>query len=176
VAGPPPGHPLLQSDALLAVAEPYANWSIQDDARAPLFRHPAIERVKDVRNCWLRKVRILNGAHTALACKALPMGLETVRQAVEHPEVGPWLRALLDEEIIPTIQERVPDAKSFAHQTLERFANPYLEHQLAAIALNHQAKLNTRLVPTRNEYVAKFHRLPRLLEQTIEAGAGIRVP
>lgn len=174
VSGKPAEHPLLATDALLTMAEPYACWVIAEDSRAPLFNHPAIVRAKDVLTYSLRKVRILNGSHTALVCKAMPMGIATVREAVTHPVVGPWLKRLLNEEIIPTILDRVEDPKTFAATTLERFANPTIDHKLASIALNNQAKLKTRLISTRDEYVAMFGKRPPLLDEAIAAGEAIK--
>ena len=40
------------------------------------------------------------------------------------------------DEVVPTIDARVPDAAGFATTTLERFANPDLDHKLTSIALN----------------------------------------
>ncbi len=167
VSGRPAAHPLLATDPLLTVAEPFALWAVERDPRVPLFDHPAVDRVADTAAYELRKVRVLNGAHTALVVKAMPMGIVTVREAVEHAEVGPWLRRLLDEEVVPTIDARVPDAAGFAATVLERFANPYLDHRLASIALNHAAKLTARLVPTRDEFVARFGRRPPLLDEVL---------
>jgi tagaturonate reductase len=167
VSGKPAEHPLLAADPLLTAAEPYALWAVEatdaagraDPAALP-FRHPAVVAVADVKPYALRKIRLLNGAHTALVCKALPLGIETVREAVGHPAVGPWLRDVLFEEVVPVLEGRVADPAGFAAQTLERFANPFLHHRLADIALNHQAKLKTRLVPTVEDYTAKFGRPP----------------
>src|SRR5205085_3620888 len=77
VSGRPAEHPLLAEDPLLTVAEPFALWAIEapdplDPTAAP-FRHPAVRVVPDVRPYSVRKIRILNGAHTALVCKALPL-------------------------------------------------------------------------------------------------------
>ena len=163
VSGRPADHPLLATDALLTVAEPFALWAIERDDRVRFFDHPAVRPVADTAPFELRKVRVLNGAHTALVAKAMPLGIVTVREAVEHPVVGPWLRRLLAEEVVPTIDGRVPDAAAFVEATLERFANPYLEHRLASIALNHEVKVRTRLVPTRDEFVERFGRQPPLL-------------
>lgn len=167
VSGKPAEHPLLASDALLTVAEPFALWAIEKQPRARLFEHPAIHWVDDTAPIELRKVRVLNGAHTALVCKALPMGIATVREAVNDPEVGAWLRRLLDEEILPTLETRTPGLRAFADSALERFANPFVEHKLSAIALNHEAKLRTRLIPTRDEYVVRFGKRPRLLDELL---------
>ncbi|MGN6727775.1 MAG: altronate dehydrogenase [Tepidisphaeraceae bacterium] len=168
VSGKPAAHPLSESDPLLTVAEPFALWAIEKDDRAPPFEHPAILRVDDTAAYELRKVRILNGAHTALVIKAMPLGIQTVREAIEHRDIERWLLQLLEEEIVPTIDARVPDARAFVRDTIDRFKNPYLDHRLSSIALNHAAKINTRLKPTRDEFVSTFGRRPRLLDALLQ--------
>lgn len=174
VTGKPAEHPLLASDPLLTAAEPFALWAIEGTAAdlGPLV-HPAIRVVPDVQPYSLRKIRILNGAHTALVSHALPLGFQTVREAVADKAVGDWLRGLLNEEIIPLLRGRVDDPDQFARDTLDRFANPFLNHRLSDIALNHAAKLKTRLLPTWKEWLAQGQRLPRLeqlLQQQVAAG------
>lgn len=66
VSGRPDEHPLLARDKLLTVAEPYASWFIEELPGVDLFPHAAISITDDVGDYALRKVRILNGAHTAL--------------------------------------------------------------------------------------------------------------
>src|SRR5262249_18823322 len=68
VSAQPADHPLMAKDALLTVAEPFAFWAIETKAPNPaLFKHAAIQLTADVMPYFLRKVRILNAAHTALA-------------------------------------------------------------------------------------------------------------
>jgi tagaturonate reductase len=168
VAATPADHPLFQTDPLLTAAEPFAFWAIQEKSKAgPFIQHPALVRAPDIQPYFLRKVRILNAAHTALLCKAWPRGFHTVREAVEDPELGAWLHRLLFEEIVPTLEGRVDGPETFARQTLERFRNPFLEHKLADIALHHATKMKVRLVPTREEFVARFNRRPPLLDQVL---------
>lgn len=168
VSGKPADHPLLTTDALLTVAEPFALWAIEGKGRErDLFAHTAITVVDDVGRYALRKVRILNGAHTALVCKALPLGIVTVREAVTDPEVGPWLRRLLCEEIVPTVADRVDDAEGFAAATLERFANPFLKHKLADIALHHATKVDVRLRSTYEDYQMQHGTPPPLLQSLL---------
>ncbi len=162
VPGPPKAHPLLGRDPLLLGAEPFALWAIETEDPFEL-EHPAIVTAADIGPYYLRKVRILNGLHTALVCRALPMGIATVREAVEHPEIGPWLEDLLSGEIVPVLEGRVADAAGFARTTLDRFRNPFLEHRLESIALNHEAKMQVRLLPTCRDYREKFGREPALL-------------
>jgi tagaturonate reductase len=121
----------------------------------------------DVQPYFLRKVRILNGAHTALLIKARPRGFVTVREAVLDPDLGAWLERLLFDEVVPTLEGRVEGPREFARQTLERFRNPFVEHKLADIAAHHAAKVQVRLVPTRDEYRAKFGRTPPLLDEVL---------
>jgi len=134
---------------------------------AGLEAHPAVQCAQRLEPYYLRKVRILNGAHTALVAKAMPLGITTVRQAVLDPEIGQWLRRLLFEEIVPVLEGRTEDPEPFARQTLERFANPFLEHRLADIALHHEVKLQTRLAPTYHEFIDRFGREPELLAEII---------
>ncbi len=164
----PTDHALLASDALLTVCEPYALWAIRQHPSAWRFlEHPAVVWTDDVQPYFLRKVRILNGAHTALLVKARPRGFVTVREAVNDPELSAWLERLLFEEVVPVLEGRVEKPAEFARQTLERFRNPFLEHKLADIAVNHDAKVKVRLVPTRDEFLAEFGRTPPLLTEVL---------
>ena len=168
VSAPTAGDPAAEGDPLFAVAEPFASWLIEGEAAEfPLAAHPAVEFVDRLEPYHLRKVRILNGAHTALVAKALPLGIETVRQAVEDERIRPWLERLLFEEIVPTIADRAKDAGSFAQTVLERFANPFQNHRLADVALHHEKKLETRLRPTLGEFQIAFGRKPPILSEIL---------
>jgi tagaturonate reductase len=153
---------------LAAVAEPFALWAIEGPlAWRELLAHRSVVRVDDVRPYSVRKVRILNGAHTALVAKALPLGFSTVRQAVDDAQIGRWLERLMMEEIVPVLEDRVQAPAEFARECLNRFRNPRIEHRLADIALHHEVKLKTRLAPTVAEYREKFGREPRLLGEIV---------
>jgi tagaturonate reductase len=168
VPGTPKDHPSLTEDPLLITAEPFALWALETTDPAP-FRHPAIVTATDIGPYYLRKVRILNGAHTALVAYAMPRGFKTVREAVEDPNTGAWLRRVLDEEIVPVLEGRVDDPAGFSRTTLERFKNPFLEHALSAIALNHESKVEVRLRPTLREYETKFGRPAPLLSAALNS-------
>ena len=171
VTGTPKDHPLLATDPMVIVAEPFALFALEDHPRSQfLLQQPAIVRTNDVLPFFLRKVRILNAAHTALLIRAVPRGFAIVRDAIDDPELNAWLRKLLFEEIVPTIDARVDRARWFAEQTLDRFRNPFIDHKFADIALHHPSKIQVRLVPTRDEYVAKFGKAPPLLSEVIRAG------
>lgn len=168
VTSPPADHPLAREDALLVCAEPFAFWAIERPRRSDLlFDHPAIALVDDLTPYYLRKVRILNGLHTAMVAKFLPKGYQTVMQVMEDREALGWVKAVLWEEIVPTIAHRVNDLASFAETTLDRLRNPFLDHRLCDISLNHQSKVKVRLVPTVEEYRKLFSQPPRRLSELI---------
>lgn len=171
VTGTPADHPLLATDPMVIVAEPFAFWALEDHPRSAFrLTHPAITRTPAVEPYFLRKVRILNAAHTALLIKAKPRGFAIVRDAVNDPDLGPWLWRLLKDEIVPTLEGRVDDPLRFAEQTIERFKNPFLDHKFADIALHHESKMRVRLLPTRDEFAAKFGKQPPLLNEVIDEG------
>lgn len=164
VPGPPKEHPLLGKDPLLLSAEPFVFWAVETDAEDfPLIRHPAVVASADITPFALRKVRILNGAHSALVTRAKGTGVEAVRECLAHPELSAWLESLLFDEIVPVLEGRCEDPEGFARATLDRFRNPFLEHKLSSIALNHEAKVEVRLKPTIMEYREKFGKEPPLL-------------
>ncbi len=132
-----------------------------------LLRHPAVQLTRNHLPFFLRKVRILNAAHTALVGKAQAKGIRLVREAMADPEIAAWLRQLLFDEIVPVLEGRVEAPVEFAEQTLERFRNPFLDHKISDIFTYHAEKVRIRLVPTRDEYRAKFGRTPPLLEEAI---------
>jgi tagaturonate reductase len=168
VTDPAKDHPLLAEDSMLAVCEPYALWAIQTKPKAWRFlEHPAVVWTADVMPYFLRKVRILNGAHTALLIRARPRGFRTVLEAVNDPELSRWLERLLFAEVVPVLEGRVEEPVTFARQTLERFRNPFLEHKLSDIAKQHAEKVEVRLVPTKAEYEAKFGKPPPLLTEVL---------
>ncbi len=167
VCNPRPGDPRLAGDDMAVEAEPYALWAIEAKGGARLLRNPAIRVTEDVKPFFLRKVRILNAAHTALCSQAVPRGIALVREALADAEIETWLKRLLFEEIVPVLEGRVEDPVAFAHQTLERFRNPFLDHQFSDILTYHEQKVRIRLVPTRDEFAAKFGRRPPLLSDAI---------
>ena len=108
-----------------------------------------------------RKVKILNGSHTAMVPVAYLSGIDTVREAVTDEYVGRFVRELANEEIKPTIDLPADEMDAFASAVMERFMNPFIRHELMSIALNSTTKFRTRLLPTYNDYRAKFGKSPK---------------
>lgn len=115
-----------------------------------------------------RKVRVLNGVHTASTPVSLLAGVEYVKNFVEDERFALKLRSLVHDEIVPAFSDD-PDAHQYGDDVLERFRNPALEHAFRSIALNSVAKSNTRLRPTLEGYYEKFGELPPVLTECIAA-------
>lgn len=133
-----------------AVAEPYALWAIEGQGMqdAP-FAHPAIQVVPELAPLERLKLHILNLGHTVLADRWLagaPRDM-LVRDAISDPGWNGMLRAIFEEEVLPAFAAKGMGemASRYGEVTLERFANPFLEHRLADIAQNHEEKLERRI-------------------------------
>ena len=161
---------LAQKDPLLICAEPYHLWALESSGTAVpglLFEHPAIRLTDDIGPYFLRKVRILNGTHTAMVGKFLGR-FETVQQLLADRSAARWIRDLMYEETVPTLAYRLDQVASFADETYDRFRNPFTNHKLADIAKGHADKVRVRLEPTRQEYERLFGKAPKRIVEAMK--------
>ena len=161
-------------DSLMTEGELFHLWVIQgpETLREELPFHKCglnVLFVKDVAPYRTRKVRILNGAHTSLVPAAYLLGVETVRESVEHPLLGIFLRQTLFEEIIPTLDLPKDELTAFAAEVMERFKNPFIKHYLMSIALNSISKFQVRVLPSLLEYMKRYGRAPERLSFSFAA-------
>jgi tagaturonate reductase len=141
-------------DRLIVRGEHYAGWAI---AGGPAIRDEfpldraglPVRFMPDIRPYRERKVRVLNGTHTAMAAVGPLVDCRTVLDAVRHPAVGAYLRHLLHDEVLPSLPspEDPAELRQYAAAILDRFRNPALHHLLADIRLNALAKWRTRNLP-----------------------------
>jgi tagaturonate reductase len=152
-------------DAMLTTCEPYRLFAIEGDeqlrARLTWATDAGIIIAPDISPYRKRKVHLLNGAHTLLVSVALPMGCETVREAITQPALSRFVRRAMLEEIAPTLN--VEGAKEFAEAVLDRFRNPHIRHALIDITLQATMKMRVRVVPSIQRYVANNDRVPQSL-------------
>lgn len=153
------------TDELLVTGEPYHSWVIE----APLnlknelpFEQTslAIKIVNDLDAYRKTKVRILNGLHISMVPLGLMLGLESVRDCVEHETLAKFLHDEVYQEIIPSMDLPESDLITFTQATFDRFHNPSIHHRLASIAVNSLSKIKARLLPTLLEYHSKNGELP----------------
>jgi tagaturonate reductase len=140
-------------DNLVVKGEYFHVWAIGGDSsikeKLPLDKAGLnVLFMDDIRPFRAKKVRVLNGAHTAMVPVALQLGCETVMDAFNTPEVEQFINRMVAEEVLPGIGEDPEELKAFAAKILERFYNPYLKHYLKDISLNSLSKWETRDFPT----------------------------
>jgi tagaturonate reductase len=175
---PPDEHQAQQkigfADEHMVAAEPFHMWVIEAPKEAQRI-FPAdkaglsVKFVEDLTLYRQQKVGILNGAHTTLVPVAYLRGLRTVKEAVDDQYVGKFIREAIAEEIIPTLDLPREDLEKYALDTLDRFQNPFIRHELKSIALNSIAKFKVRVLPTILEYQCRKGKLPRRLIQSFAA-------
>ncbi|QDR82315.1 tagaturonate reductase [Sporomusa termitida] len=140
-------------DRLLTTGELFHLWVIEGPAalaeRLP-FAKTGLNVIwtNDMSPYRTRKVRILNGAHTASVPVAYLYGLEAVKEMMDHPVMGKFIRQVIWEEIVPSINLDREMLSDFAGSVIERFENPFIKHYLLSILLNSSAKFKTRNLPS----------------------------
>ena len=164
-------------DRLLVAGEIYHSWIIEAPARLldefPVNRTRTplnVKIVDDAAPYRTIKVRLLNGAHTAMVPLGLLLGMESVREAVEHETLGPFIQDLVFQEIIPSVAGiPVAELEAFARDAFDRFRNPRIHHRLLTISLNSSDKVKERLLPSLVGYIDKTGELPRRLVLALAA-------
>ncbi|MBD3859437.1 tagaturonate reductase [Bacillus sp. 28A-2] len=155
-------------DELLVTAEYYHLFVIE----APAFVQKELPFqkaglnvlfVEDIAPYRMSKVRILNGAHTAMVPIAYSCGIETVKEAVDDEHVGPFIRRMLEKEVLPGLKLPEEELLVYTQSVWDRFCNPFVKHQLLDIALNGVSKFQTRILPSLLDYVERKKQLPTKL-------------
>jgi tagaturonate reductase len=161
-------------DEFIVVGEPYHLWVIEgpewikDEFPAHLAGLNTMV-VNDMSPYRTRKVRILNGTHSAMTPVSYLYGLDTVSEAVEHEVMSHFIQELIVEEIIPTLDLPRDELHSFATDVIERFKNPFIQHHLLSISLNSMSKFKTRDLPSLLEFYNRKNELPKKLVFSLAA-------
>jgi tagaturonate reductase len=151
------------TDELMIMAECFRLWAIEssDKKISSLLSFAKaddgvvitdnIERFREL------KLRLLNGTHSFACGLAFLGGFNTVREAMENPDFLSFVYGLALNEIAPSIvsdQISYEDAASFARSVIERFKNPFSDHQWISIAVQYSSKMKLRNVPLLIKYYA----------------------
>lgn len=153
------------SDNLIVTAEAFFLWVIEGDAalkeKLPFHKTDLdVKIVADMQPYRTRKVRILNGVHTAMVPFSILYGNQTVKESVDGNFTGKFINQGIFKEIIETIDMDKAELNSFAEAVLDRFRNPFIKHNLSSIALNSISKFKVRVLPSLLEYVAIHSKVP----------------
>ena len=151
-------------DGLAIMSEPFRLWAIESSSQRVLERlsfaqvddsmviAPDISKFKEL------KLRLLNGTHTLSCGLAILSGFTTVKEAMQHTVFARYVRLLMRQEIIPAIiggDIAEEDALTFADSVIDRFSNPFLNHQWLSISLNYTSKMQMRNVALLERYMQR---------------------
>jgi tagaturonate reductase len=157
-----PGYPTVRAeelhqqfgfeDRLIVKTEPFLLWVIEGPQSLtetlPLAKAGLNVIVTDDMTPYReRKVFLLNAPHTTMATLARLAGVETVRDVMLDADFALLVEQVMYEEIMPVLDLPHDELAAYAESVKERFENPFMHHELAAIALNTVAKFTSRLLP-----------------------------
>jgi fructuronate reductase len=142
--------PAMRSNAI--TTEPFNQWVIQDDPIEELFSGSGVEFVADVKPYELAKIRLFNGVHSTLAYIGEREGIEFAANAIVHPIVAPFIKALQENEMVPSIVDAGGiDLVLYGQTNRQRISNPTLHHRTHQIAMDGSQKMQQRIFDAANE-------------------------
>ena len=155
---------LEYQDNLIVAAEPFFLWAIEggDALKQKLPFHKTnlnVKIVDDIRPFKMIKVRILNGAHTAMVPFSLLHGNKLVMETVNGNFTGEFVNSVIGE-ISATLDMDKNEILAYNEEVMDRFKNPFIKHALADIALNSISKFKVRVLPSLLGYYNSNKKLP----------------
>lgn len=137
-------------DAWPIKAEPFMQFVVEENfpLRRPAWEHHGVEMVADVRPYEEMKLRLLNGAHSAIAYLGLLLGLDTVAKTFADPDVRGFIERLWDEAVPTLDPEAGLDADAYQAALSKRFSSPALVHRTSQIAMDGSQKMPQRILAT----------------------------
>jgi fructuronate reductase len=146
--------------------EPFHQWVIEDRfvGPRPRWEDSGAQMTSDVRAFETAKLRMLNGAHSAVAYIGVGLGLEYVHQAIADADLLVLIRQLMTNEAAPSLEPAAgQNLSAYADALLERFDNPSLAHRLIQIAMDGTQKIPQRWLATITTLQRQSRPAPALL-------------
>ena len=116
-----------------------------------------------------RKCASSTAQHTAGVLAAFLGGADTVGGMMEDELFRRLVHRAVYGEIVPSLAVGEREARSYAAAVLERFRNPFIQHQLLSIALNSVSKWKVRVLPSVGDFLLARGKLPATLVFSLAA-------
>ena len=159
-------------DDLMIMSEAYRLWAIEtsDERTKGILSFRKTDKgvviAADIDKFRELKLRLLNGSHTFTCALAIQLGFVTVKQAMENELFRNFISHLMLEEIVPAIiNDKVTEEAGlqFSAAVLDRYKNPFIDHQWLSIALQYSSKMKMRNIPVLQQYYEKKGAVPRYM-------------
>jgi len=151
-------------DLAMVKTEPFFQWVIEDrfcGPRPDVERHGA-QLAADIMPWEEAKLRLLNGAHSAIAYLGGLAGIEHVHEFVARAEGRRFVEALWAESATTLTPPAGLDLVRYREALIARFANPALMHRTRQIAMDGSQKLPQRLLASISHRLARGQRITAL--------------
>jgi fructuronate reductase len=135
-------------DRALVRTEAFSQWVIEDRFAGPRpeFETVGVQVVGDVAPFSRAKLRLLNGAHSAMAYLGGLAGLTFVHEFVRDPAGAAYVERLWDEAQATLESPAGLDLAAYRTRLMARFRDLSISHRLDQIAVDGSLKLPPRLV------------------------------
>jgi tagaturonate reductase len=155
------------TDDLLLMTEVYRLWAIEGNAElAEVLSFAKADKgvviAEDINLFRELKLRLLNGTHTLSCGVAFLSGLQTVKEAMDDEQMHQFISSLMQNEIANAIPYKTTPVQTaeFSASCLDRFRNPFIEHQWLAITVQYSSKIKMRVVPVLLQHYKQQNSVP----------------
>jgi fructuronate reductase len=137
-------------DRAMVKTEPFTQWVIEDHfvGEPPDFAAAGVQVTADVGPWEEAKLRLLNGAHSAIAYLGGLAGIAFVHDFVARPAGRAFVEALWDEAATTLSPPAPLNLDAYRRSLMQRFANAAVAHRTEQIAMDGSQKLPQRLLAT----------------------------
>jgi fructuronate reductase len=153
-------------DEAAVFTEPFTQWVIEDRfaGMRPHWEAGGAVFTGNVEPWETAKLRMLNGAHSALAYLGLARGHEFVHEAIGDPPLRKLVDNLMRDEAASSLTPAPgQDLERYADELLQRFANRALKHRLQQISMDGSQKIPQRWLDTLAFHKAGGRTCPAIL-------------
>ncbi|MFM6925645.1 MAG: tagaturonate reductase, partial [Ferruginibacter sp.] len=161
------------TDELMLITEVYRLWAIEgDEETAKVLSFAQADKgvviAPDINLFRELKLRLLNATHTLSCAVAFLTGIATVKGAMDDKHMENFIARLMQKEIASAIPMDASEEQKaeFAANCLDRFRNPFIEHQWLSITVQYTSKMNMRVVPV----LLKHYSLQNSVPENIATG------
>lgn len=162
-------------DKLILKAEVYKLWAIEGDNLEEVLGFAKADKgvviSSNIEKYRELKLRMLNATHTLLSGMAFLSGFKLVKDALNDEMMEKYLTILMLTELGPSIPMEL-DIKTthrYGREVMDRFRNPYLEHQWISITLQYTTKMKMRAIPLLINYYKTFETVPQYFARCFAA-------
>ncbi|RAK51338.1 mannitol dehydrogenase family protein [Phenylobacterium deserti] len=137
-------------DRAMVKTEPFTQWVVEDRfaGERPDLASAGVQLTQSVAPWEEAKLRLLNGAHSAIAYLGGLAGIDFVHQFVAREAGSRFVNRVWDEAETTLSPPPGLEVAAYRNELMARFANSSLQHRTRQIAMDGSQKLPQRLLAT----------------------------